>query len=137
MKIFKILLCISLLFTLSSCFITTSKDKAFYDDAFIKEEGDSYTYFIRNGNYDHFLFQDFSGTETIFRSEISQTIDIKLSFKIDKGLFKVVLIDPKGNIEILDQGEYQLNLEEGLYRIKIVGSHAFGKLEFESNGVSS
>jgi hypothetical protein len=114
--------------SLSGCIIMTPKEKAFYDDDFIVSEGDSFTYFTRNGSFDNFAFSDFSGTETVCTIDGLQTIEIEMNYQIHKGLFKVVLISPTKEITILEQGTQRLLLDEGSYRIKIVGSHAFGKL---------
>jgi hypothetical protein len=122
------ILCMFFILSLSGCIIMTPKEKAFYDDHFIASEGDSFTYFTRNGSFDHFAFSDFSGTETVCTMVGTQTVTVEINYQISKGLFKFVLISPAKEITILEQGTHTLILDEGSYRIKIVGSHAFGKL---------
>jgi hypothetical protein len=132
----KAILMILLLFVLGGC-MTIPNSRFLYDnDEQIAAEGDTYTYEDRLGTVENqsvnLEFRGFYGTETVFSYTVPEdmvlNMDITVSKTVDKGRFKVVLIDPENNITELD--EYQnIDMSEGKYRIKLVGEHAFGTVD--------
>lgn len=123
---------------ISGCSRVNAYQKGIYGDfKKIVKQWDSYTYKKRVGsisnNEGNISFSKFSGMETLWniRAGEESSITINYDFEIDKGDFKLVLINPKSGIEILkgsSNGEYEIELMEGKSRIKIVGREAKGKI---------
>jgi len=132
----KAIVTILILFVLGGC-MTIPNSRFIYDnDEQIAAEGDTYTYEDRLGTVEthkiNLEFRGFYGTETVFSytvpEDIVVNVDINVSKTVDKGRFKVVLIDPENNITELDESQ-NIDMIEGEYRIKLVGEHAFGTVD--------
>lgn len=108
------------------------------DNSKIASKGDSYSFLNRvctNEDNKTSLEFTFTGMDTIWKLETSQDTSVNIEYKseISSGKFKVVLINPDGEvINILEQstsGDKDVNLINGKSRIKIVGNNARGKLQ--------
>ena len=124
-----LIVCFSvLLFTLSGCVALTDKGYMYDEPDLIVQEGDSYTYHSKVGTYDSLVFEDFSGTETVYSFNDIETVNIYIDYSINKGKFKVVLIDENFEILELEVGDHEITLDYKPMRLKIVGAHAYGSI---------
>lgn len=129
---------IFLLFGLFGCMSIPDSRINYDKDELIVLEGDSYTYEDRIGTVEaqriDLEFRGFYGTETVFSYTVPEDMivdmKIELSQTVDKGRFKVVLIDPDNNITVLSNEEL-VSMNSGKYRIKLVGEHAFGVVDID------
>lgn len=112
---------------LSSCSIPQEKGIYYEDEDFIVQQGDSYSYLTCLGNLSDLEIRGYSGTQTIFAYNGVSTLETSVSYQINMGKIKVVLIDPNNEITELN-GEQIFSLSGGLYRIKIIGDNAYGNL---------
>lgn len=115
-------------------------EKNMYDnEQRIKEQGDSYSYLLRklNNNNDEveLKFSEFTGTDTLYTMECDFDTSIKLNYNLElsKGRFKIVVIDPSGDImnitESSGKDTKEIKLKSGVYRIKLVGEKTSGLLK--------
>lgn len=128
MKKYLIVLCMMLIFTMSGCVVLTDKGYMYDGPDLIAQEGDSYTYHSKVGTYEDLIFEDFSGTETVYSFSDIEKVDIHIDYSISKGKFKVVLIDENFEILELEVGDHEITLDHNPVRIKIVGAHAYGSV---------
>jgi hypothetical protein len=104
------------------------KGKLFDDDQYIIAEGTSFSFFSKTGSDDQLQFEKFSGTYLLDSFADGSEIEIDLSIQINKGRFKVVLIDPNDQIIDLTSGINKISTITGEYRIKMVGDNAYGSI---------
>lgn len=127
-------------FIIGNTFTTANSQDSIYDDASrIAEQGDSYSYIGRvgqvNDNNTKLSFS-LSGMETLWsiKAKDDTALHIEYSSKIDSGKCKLVLIDPAGNINLVfegsAEGQISHSLNDGEYRLKIVGKSAKGQIDF-------
>ena len=112
---------------LSSCSMPQEKGIYYEDEDFIVQEGDSYSYLTCLGDLSDMEVRQYSGTQTIFAYSGVAMINTSVIYDITMGKFKVVLIDPNNEITELN-GEQTFSLLGGLYRIKLIGDCAYGKV---------
>ena len=117
-----------LLLSLSGCVGLTDKGYMYDDPDLIAQEGDSYTYHSKVGTYEDLVFEDFSGTETVYSFSDIEIVNIHIDYSISKGKFKVVLIDENFEIIELKVGDHEITLDHKPMRLKIVGAHAYGSV---------
>lgn len=134
-----IAICLLMVIVLLGCSNINSSQKNMYENIDkILSQGDSYTYKERivNLNKNSLLleFSGFYGKETIweFEGEDGDTIDFTFKCSLAKEQFKVYLVYPDNEVDILLEGESEgdvtLELKEGSNRIIIVGTNAKGSL---------
>lgn len=131
---------------LAGCSGISSKQKNIYaNNKQIAEETDTYTYLTRvasedsieNINQINLEFSKFYGTDTLWSIESSGKHKLELSYnsEISKGKFKAVLVTAKEEVlnlfEGTDEGIIVLDLDEGKYRLKIVGKDAKGNIQID------
>lgn len=114
---------------------------AMYDDeAAIVADGDSYftTRYLQSSSSKYVVdcsFGSLSGTRTLWviRAEEGGSFTVRYDAEITKEDFKLVLIDPDKNLQVIFEnsatGEQTFTLSEGKYVIKFVGSYAQGELD--------
>ncbi|MBU1142425.1 MAG: hypothetical protein KKH92_02135 [Firmicutes bacterium] len=120
------------LLILSGCVYVADSKKIYDDNEKIVTEGDTYTFIDRIGD----VLEDeaslevkgFYGTETIYTFENIEEITITITQDVNKGRFKVVLINPQNEITVLN-GTSTITMSDGKYRIKIVGENAFATID--------
>ena len=143
-------LCI--LITLAGCSGINSKQKNIYtNNKQIAEEADTYTYLTYLNRIDSIdstekinqislEFSKLYGTDTLWNIESTGKHELQLSYnsEISKGKFKAVLVTTKEEVlnlfEGTDEGIIEMDLEEGRYRLKIVGQDAKGKIQIDIGG---
>jgi len=120
------------LFILSGCVYGIDSKKIYDDQEKIVAEGDTYTYIDRIGDVledeSSLEVKGFYGTETIYTFENVEEITITITQNVNKGRFKVVLINPQDEITILN-GTSTITMSDGKYRIKLVGENAFATVD--------
>ncbi len=125
---------ISISIGLSGCIQLSMDRMIFDDDEKIIREADTYSYITRNGSVEDLKtsldVKGFYGTDTIYQFEEPGELTISLNIELQSGRFKVVLIDPNQHIRILSQSQTVV-LDEGKYRIKLVGENAYAKVDIE------
>lgn len=141
-----IILSLSILITLAGCSGISSKQKEIYtNNGQIAEKADTHSYSNRIGNKGatgssnqvNLEFSKFYGTDTLWRIESGgkDELELNYNFKISNGRFKAVLITPKEEVldlfEGTDEGVKIVDVDEGEYRLKIVGQDAKGKIQIE------
>lgn len=127
---------LAIIFT--SC-VNEDKEKIYYDDALLIEQGDSYSYVSRSMNKIadkvSLKFSMFYGKETLLSIERKEKSSLKLSidFSKDSGLLKLCLIYPDNSIEIITEETYSgaksFNIPEGKTRLIIAGKKAKGSVK--------
>jgi len=144
-KTFWIVVCLALLTSLlAACAPDSGKAGIFEDDVRIAEEGDTFSYAIRNApttdeNQLDLTYTGFSGMETIWTLTAAAESDVTFDYSsnVKSGDFKVVLIDPEGQVSVLVNGTMDGSqaflLTSGEYRVKVVGSKTDGKIEISIN----
>ena len=125
---------ISLSIGLSGC-VQLSMDRMIFDDnEKIVREADTYSYITKRGDVidqkASFEIRGFYGTDTIYQFEQQGELTIHLNVDLTSGRFKVVFIDPQQNITILNSSQTMI-LNEGTYRIKLVGENAYAKVDMD------
>lgn len=138
------LLCV--LIALAGCSGVSSKQKNIYtNNKQIAEQADTHTYLSRvasknsNGkiNQINLEFTKFYGTDTLWTIESKRKDELELSYnsEIIGGKFKAVLVSSNGEVlnlfEGRDEGIVVIDLDEGKYRLKIVGQDAKGKMQID------
>lgn len=141
MKTFWIAVCIALLAgLLTACAPDSEKAGIFEDDARIATEGDTFSYAIRKApttpeNQLDLTYTGFSGMETIWTltAAVESQAAFAYSSTVSSGDFKVVLIDPEGQVSVLvsgsEEGSQSATLGPGEHRVKVVGRKTDGKIE--------
>ncbi|MGG6310613.1 hypothetical protein [Paenibacillus macerans] len=130
---------ILLLSVLGGCNAASERQKLLYnDEAELIQGGDTYSYVNRNGTMSNegsaLSFSAFYGMETIWI--IHASAKGKLTFhhrqEVDRGKFKVVAIGPDNEVTTLaegdSEGKIELKVDQGTYRIKVVGHGAKGRM---------
>lgn len=132
--IFVIVICIKVFNSWSS------STKNIYDNnVMIAEQGDSYSYKNKeeessNTKFD-LEYNKFSGDDTIWSLKVKKesTLELNYDLTIKSGDFKLVLITPDKKVENILQeeskGKKEIQLNEGIYRIKIVGKNTKGHIK--------
>lgn len=129
---------LALLVLLTGCISTDSYQRSIYsDNTKILKQGDSYTFSNRVGKADgntlSLDFKGFYGKQTIWEISAEETCSVKLEIntKINKGKFKICLIDSDNNVSIISEGTREetihLDILSGKNHIVIVGSNSKGK----------
>ena len=123
-----IILFLCILITLAGCSGINSKQKNIYtNNKQIAEEADTYTYLTYLNRID-----SIDSTEKINQ--------INLEFSKFYGADTLWNIESTGKQELLnlfegtDEGIIEMDLEEGRYRLKIVGQDAKGKIQIDIGG---
>lgn len=123
--------------------VADSKQKAMYDNnSYIAQQGDTYTYMTSIGHSEQkdtldMTYQRFYGSETIWTLNASKPGEIRIKYdsKVKEGRFKAVLISPSKNVLTIVNankvGNYKYTLQEGEYRIKIIGDNAYGNIRMK------
>ena len=142
---FILLFCIN---SLTGCTGNNGLRSIYSDNKRLTSQGDSYSFGNRIGDTKAELteleYSRFFGADTIFFIEVEKSGEIRIDYDsvLSKGKFKAVIISPddevlnvfehegKGDTQ---QGTYTLNARPGVYRLKIVGDNATGKLKLQSN----
>lgn len=140
MKRLLCILLITILVFITGCSFPTAYQKnVFNDNTLLSFEEDSYTYDQRVGQIERFTgtisFQGFYGSDTLW--DITAVNDgeltIILSSTITNGDYKVVIVDSMNNVETLFEGENEYVLEQGQYKIKMIGKGAAGSVAIVVN----
>jgi len=136
-----VVLMLLLVFTATGCTEFEANKAAMYtDEEAIVAEGDSYftTQYVQSSSSKYVVncsFGSFSGTRTLWviRAQEGGTFKVTYDAEITKTDFKLVLIDPDKNLQVIFEnsatGEQTFTLSEGKYVIKLVGSYAQGQLD--------
>lgn len=132
---------LSLIIVISSgCGVSEDKKNIYSNNDIIVQEADSFSFRTRNDAGDskeevNIKYNGFYGADTIWiiEAEADEEIMLKYNSNVNSGDFKVVLINPKKEIEnILEgtqQGDKTIKLTKGKYAIKIVGRNAKGEIK--------
>lgn len=128
-KLIKILTLFTVILVLQACDMTGDASPGFNNkDAIIAPE-DSNTFVERVGSIDDqsalIHFKGFEGNETLLQFAGQDALSITVSQHVTEGRFMVVLIDPYDVITLL-QETTDIQLSQGVYRIKIIGEGASG-----------
>ncbi len=121
----------------SACSSNFSEKIDIYDDMKrIAAEADSYSYRdkaeIREAGYVSVSFSDFCGKETLFhiRGDESYFLQLTMESSINRGNFKICLVDPEGNVETLLENKKSniadIRMKKGEYKIVIAGINSSG-----------
>lgn len=152
----KFFLGLSLIFLISimyGCGISINQDKhdssnkvnMYNNNDKIVHEDNNYTYLMCNrsinDNEIEMKYNDFSGVDSMCFLEVKEDTEITLNYDstVDNGKFKVVLINPKNELETILEGTEQssktIKLTKGKYRFRNVGANAEGevRISFNSN----
>lgn len=115
------------------------KENLYDDNDKIAQEDNNYTYLTcasnRKDNDIEIKYSGFSGADTIYRIEAKEDTEITFNYDstVDKGKFKVVLINPKNEVETILGGTSKdsktIKLTKGNYSFKNIGANAEGKIE--------
>lgn len=112
----------------------------------IVQEDNNYTYVtcestIKNNEIE-IKYSDFSGIDTICSLEVKEDTEVTFYYDstVNNGKFKVVLINPKSEVETILEGTEQsgktIKLTKGKYRFKNVGVNADGKIRISISSSS-
>jgi len=123
----------------SGCGVSQDKKNIYSNNDIITQEADSFSFKTRKdtGNSKdevNIKYNGFYGADTIWviESENDEEIILKYNSNVKSGEFKVVLINPKKEIENIlvgsQQGDKTIKLTKGKYVIKIVGRNAKGEI---------
>lgn len=141
-KTFWIVVCLALVTgLLAACAPDSGKADIFEDDARIAEEGDTFSYAIRNApttaeSQLNLTYTKFSGMETIWTltAATESLAAFEYTSNVKSGDFKVVLIDPEDRVSVLVNGSMDgsqsFRLSPGEYRVKVVGRKTDGQIKF-------
>lgn len=113
------------------------------DDTKIAAKADSRSFSHRLGstsdNQSKITYDGFTGAETIWNieSESDGSITIEYNSQVDKGDFKLVIIDPQNKVENIfeysGEGTEIIDIKKGKSRIKIVGKESKGEFSLKIN----
>lgn len=105
----------------------------------LSQESDSYTFreYTQTPDQDDLdlNFKGFTGSYTIWMVQVSQPGQIKIKYDVNvtSGRFKIIMLSPEREVvtvaESPRQGSHPLPLQEGEYRIKMVGDQAEGSIK--------
>ncbi|KOA18849.1 hypothetical protein CLHOM_27880 [Clostridium homopropionicum DSM 5847] len=123
----------------SGCGVSQDKKNIYSNNDIIAQEADSFSFGTRSdtGNSKdevNIKYSGFYGADTIWiiEAEENQEIILKYNSNVKSGDFKLVLINPKKEIENIlvgtQQGDKTIKLTKGKYVIKIVGRNAKGEI---------
>lgn len=140
----KLYLCLMLLvsITFSGCADGTLYQRSIFDDETkIIKESDSYSFKKRViENKDNELkikYKKFYGMDTLyeFKSEGEGLVTIEYDSRLEKGKFRIVLIDSDEVIDILKEhkGSYSFKFKDKKIILKIIGYNASGELDLKLN----
>jgi hypothetical protein len=106
----------------------------------IIQEDDDYMYIIfdnkKINNEIEIKYSGFSGIDTIYFLEAKEDTEITMNYDstVEKGKFKLVLINPDNEIETIlegtDQSSKTIKLTKGKYRLRNVGANTVGNIKF-------
>jgi hypothetical protein len=106
----------------------------------IIQEDDEYMYIIfenkKMNNEIEIKYSGFSGIDTIYFLEAKEDTEITMNYDstVEKGKFKLVLINPDNEIETIlegtDQSSKTIKLTKGKYRLSNVGANTAGNIKF-------
>lgn len=119
-------------------FISINRYQQIYENnKLIVAQGDTYSFVNKQGKSEDNktdLSFTFEGTDTIWniKADVDSQMSIDYDANIKSGDFKVVLIDPEDELEIIlegtSKGTKRFNLPKGESRIKMVGRDSEGHL---------
>ena len=132
-----------IIISLAGCGRISNKQNIYSNNKQIIKESDTYTYLSKVGSGDSvgkdnqfdFKFKGFSGMDTLYIIKAGGNCEVQFSYncEIYKGEFKAVLITPKKEVLNIVEGSNEdiktIELDEGEYRLKIVGKDAKGKIQ--------
>ena len=139
-----LLLVLLLAFSSCSCLLDGSNARfsvdMLEDEAMMLQQGDSYFYRVNTSKVEkkeaHLAFTEFSGLDTIYRLECSETGEVSVSIhaEVNTSSYKLVLVDyERDEVHVLTQGandaEGILQLAPGKYALKSVGYKVKGKID--------
>ncbi len=128
-NLIKILTLFAVIFMLQACDMTHDPIPVIDDNQAIIAPEDSYTFVERAGSIDDqsafIQFKGFEGSQTLLQFTGHDTRSITVSQHVTEGRFMVVLIDPYDVVTLLRETT-DIQLSQGIYRIKIVGEGASG-----------
>jgi hypothetical protein len=138
------LLLISLMLYLTGCSVSDYQKSIYDDDSKIASQADSYNFRSRSGNTSNekteVKFGAFYGADTLWTINANKdsVLTVEYDVKLEKGDFKVVLIDPDNKIIAIvsgqKAGEQEVKVKSGNSRIKIVGKNAKGQVKINITG---
>ena len=111
-------------------FSSFNQGNIYDDDNIIARDSDSYNYHNRQGSVVNNVAEikcDLTGMDTLwsFTEQATKEMTLKYDIKLAKGDFKVVLVKPNKEVEVLVEGagtgDISFTLESGKSAIKIVG----------------
>lgn len=116
----------------------SDKEKMYNNNDKIVQEDNNYTYVtsestIKN-NEIQMKYSSFSGIDTICSLKAKEDTEVTFNYDstVNNGKFKVVLINPKNEVETILEGTEQrsktIKLTKGKYRFRNVGVNADGKI---------
>jgi len=123
----------------SGCGVSHDKENIYSNNDIIAQEADNFSFRTRKDTGDskdevNIKYSGFYGADTIWiiEAEEDEEIMLKYNSNVKGGEFKVVLINPKKEIENIlvgtKQGDKTIKLTKGKYVIKIVGRNAKGEI---------
>ena len=122
--------------------IKMTHDAIYADDIQIADDQDKVFYTMSNKsssgetNYSN-RFGSFSGKDTVWtiQSESGGTLNLSYDVSVQQGECKLVLVDPEGEVQILQEGEgvgeANLTVSQGESRLMTVGKSAKGAVTMD------
>lgn len=143
-RIYLVVLSLISILLVSACSSINSYQKSLYDDKDrLALDGDSYTFEERIGGEQEdaldVTFRGFYGKQTVkkIQSDSQRTVELEIMIKLNRGSFKVCLIDANKDVTIIAEGqtneEFVITLPEGTNTIVIVGKNASGEVNIRFN----
>lgn len=123
---------------LAGCGVKQEQKEMYNSNQAIAGSGDSYSYGNRSGEVTaesaDIEFTKFYGSDTIWTIEAEQDSKVNIEYQqsMKDGEFKIVLITPDGNVQVVAEnraeGETELILPKGKNVVKFVGRGGDGKV---------
>lgn len=121
-----------------------------YDDnKKIASEGKDFSYALHRQNDGKASYEldinyaGFYGIDTIYQINAADgaSMNLKFSSQVNKGKFKLVLIDPNKKVQVVEEGSKngskKVDLNNGKYYVRIVGKAASGKINVSVEDVKN
>lgn len=118
-------------------------ENLYNDNEKIVQDYDNFNYSFRNSKGEkskfEMSFKVFSGTDTLMKINANdgEKLNLNYNIKLKKGNFKLVLISPDNELNIISEGDgdgtYESILKDGEYRIKAVGNNAKGSIKIKAD----
>lgn len=137
-------LTVILLGSLTGCRVSDYQSSIYNDDSKIVKQADSYSFRNRIGSTSNdkteMRFGTFYGVDSIWSmdAKADDIVNIEYDIKIERGNFKVVLINPDNKVTTIAEGsksgKEELKLQNGKSRVKVVGNNAKGAIKLSVKG---